>query len=103
MNKCYSNKVSDHRHFADVTQHSVLLHTTVLLIIVLGSYFILCFVFQVSLTLEEKQRLAKEQEQAAKLRNQQPLAPQSIRPATTSTNTQVNQTVQWIFVYFFLP
>ncbi|MCJ8743213.1 hypothetical protein PDJAM_G00091110 [Pangasius djambal] len=43
---------------------------------------------RVSLTLEEKQRLAKEQEQAAKLRNQQPLAPQSIKPATTSTTTQ---------------
>lgn len=41
-----------------------------------------------SLTLEEKQRLAKEQEQAAKLRNQQPLAPQTVKPATT-TNTQV--------------
>lgn len=37
-----------------------------------------------SLTLEEKQRLAKEQEQAAKLRNQQPLAPQSIKPAHNS-------------------
>lgn len=43
---------------------------------------------RVSLTLEEKQRLAKEQEQAAKLRNQQPLAPQSIKSATTSTSTQ---------------
>uniref|UniRef100_A0AAQ4RJY5 Protein kinase domain-containing protein n=1 Tax=Gasterosteus aculeatus aculeatus TaxID=481459 RepID=A0AAQ4RJY5_GASAC len=32
----------------------------------------------------EKQRLAKEQEQAAKLRNQQPLAPQSIKPAHNS-------------------
>lgn len=41
-----------------------------------------------SLTLEEKQRLAKEQEQAAKLRNQQPLAPQTIKPPT-STNTKV--------------
>ena len=41
-----------------------------------------------SLTLEEKQRLAKEQEQAVKLRNQQPLAPQSIKPANTS-NTKV--------------
>ncbi|XP_056116404.1 SCY1-like protein 2 [Rhinichthys klamathensis goyatoka] len=39
---------------------------------------------RVSLTLEEKQRLAKEQEQAAKLRSQQPLAPQSIKPATTT-------------------
>uniref|UniRef100_A0A8C0Y5P8 SCY1 like pseudokinase 2 n=1 Tax=Cyprinus carpio carpio TaxID=630221 RepID=A0A8C0Y5P8_CYPCA len=39
---------------------------------------------QVSLTLEEKQRLAKEQEQAAKLRSQQPLAPQSVKPATTT-------------------
>uniref|UniRef100_A0A3B3D6B5 SCY1 like pseudokinase 2 n=1 Tax=Oryzias melastigma TaxID=30732 RepID=A0A3B3D6B5_ORYME len=34
---------------------------------------------QVSLTLEEKQRLAKEQEQAAKLRSQQPLAPQAVK------------------------
>ncbi|KAF5907975.1 SCY1-like protein 2 isoform X2, partial [Clarias magur] len=40
---------------------------------------------RVSLTLEEKQRLAKEQEQAAKLRNQQPLAPQSIKPTTSTT------------------
>ncbi|KAI7792012.1 putative SCY1-like protein 2 [Triplophysa rosa] len=40
---------------------------------------------RVSLTLEEKQRLAKEQEQAAKLRSQQPLAPQSVKPATTTT------------------
>lgn len=39
---------------------------------------------RMSLTLEEKQRLAKEQEQAAKLRNQQPLAPQSVKPASTS-------------------
>ncbi|XP_042367403.1 SCY1-like protein 2 isoform X2 [Plectropomus leopardus] len=42
---------------------------------------------RMSLTLEEKQRLAKEQEQAAKLRNQQPLAPQSVKPANT-TNTK---------------
>ncbi|XP_049616694.1 SCY1-like protein 2 isoform X1 [Syngnathus scovelli] len=42
---------------------------------------------RMSLTLEEKQRLAKEQEQAAKLRSQQPLAPQSIKP-TTSANSQ---------------
>ncbi|XP_061922804.1 SCY1-like protein 2 isoform X3 [Entelurus aequoreus] len=42
---------------------------------------------RMSLTLEEKQRLAKEQEQAAKLRSQQPLAPQSIKPPA-STNSQ---------------
>uniref|UniRef100_A0A1A8I267 SCY1-like 2 n=1 Tax=Nothobranchius kuhntae TaxID=321403 RepID=A0A1A8I267_NOTKU len=42
---------------------------------------------RMSLTLEEKQRLAKEQEQAAKLRSQQPLAPQSIKPAA-NTNSQ---------------
>ncbi|XP_077566172.1 SCY1-like protein 2 [Stigmatopora nigra] len=42
---------------------------------------------RMSLTLEEKQRLAKEQEQAAKLRSQQPLAPQTIK-ATTSTNSK---------------
>ncbi|XP_029969704.1 SCY1-like protein 2 isoform X2 [Salarias fasciatus] len=42
---------------------------------------------RMSLTLEEKQRLAKEQEQAAKLRNQQPLAPQTVKPASSS-NTQ---------------
>ncbi|XP_072311198.1 SCY1-like protein 2 [Eucyclogobius newberryi] len=41
---------------------------------------------RMSLTLEEKQRLAKEQEQAAKLRSQQPLAPQSIKPASTSSS-----------------
>ncbi|CAL8242441.1 unnamed protein product [Merluccius merluccius] len=43
---------------------------------------------RVSLTLEEKQRLAKEQEQASKLRNQQPLAPQAIKPAATSTQAK---------------
>ncbi|XP_052348506.1 SCY1-like protein 2 isoform X2 [Oncorhynchus keta] len=43
---------------------------------------------QMSLTLEEKQRLAKEQEQAAKLRNQPALAPQSIKPATPSTQAK---------------
>lgn len=43
---------------------------------------------RVSLTLEEKQRLAKEQEQASKLRNQQPLQPQSVKPATTTTKTK---------------
>ncbi|XP_028810729.1 SCY1-like protein 2 isoform X2 [Denticeps clupeoides] len=43
---------------------------------------------RVSLTLEEKQRLAKEQEQAAKLRNQQPLAPQSVKPPATNTQTK---------------
>lgn len=43
---------------------------------------------QMSLTLEEKQRLAKEQEQAAKLRNQQPLAPQAVKLASSS-NTKV--------------
>ncbi|XP_005930276.1 SCY1-like protein 2 isoform X1 [Haplochromis burtoni] len=43
---------------------------------------------RVSLTLEEKQRLAKEQEQAAKLRNQQPLAPQTIKAATAGSNSQ---------------
>ncbi|XP_061618411.1 SCY1-like protein 2 [Phyllopteryx taeniolatus] len=42
---------------------------------------------RMSLTLEEKQRLAKEQEQAAKLRSQQPLAPQSIKP-TASANSK---------------
>lgn len=41
-----------------------------------------------SLTLEEKQRLAKEQEQAAKLRNQQPLAPQAAKKSGAS-NAQV--------------
>lgn len=44
---------------------------------------------QMSLTLEEKQRLAKEQEQAAKLRSQQPLAPQTVK-APATTNTQVS-------------
>uniref|UniRef100_A0A8C5N8Q9 Protein kinase domain-containing protein n=1 Tax=Gouania willdenowi TaxID=441366 RepID=A0A8C5N8Q9_GOUWI len=39
----------------------------------------LYYVLQMSLTLEEKQRLAKEQEQAAKLRSQQPLAPQTVK------------------------
>ncbi|KAM4570357.1 SCY1-like protein 2 isoform 2-T2 [Odontesthes bonariensis] len=42
---------------------------------------------RMSLTLEEKQRLAKEQEQAAKLRSQQPLAPLTIKPAA-SANAQ---------------
>ncbi|XP_063072861.1 SCY1-like protein 2 [Engraulis encrasicolus] len=43
---------------------------------------------RVSLTLEEKQRLAKEQEQASKLRNQQPLEPQSVKPAAPITKTK---------------
>ncbi|XP_028305534.1 SCY1-like protein 2 isoform X2 [Gouania willdenowi] len=43
---------------------------------------------RMSLTLEEKQRLAKEQEQAAKLRSQQPLAPQTVKAASTN-NTQM--------------
>uniref|UniRef100_A0A3B4DDP3 Protein kinase domain-containing protein n=1 Tax=Pygocentrus nattereri TaxID=42514 RepID=A0A3B4DDP3_PYGNA len=57
---------------------------------ILALLFILCVcVFlKVSLTLEEKQRLAKEQEQAAKLRSQQPLAPQSVKPATTTTQAK---------------
>lgn len=50
-------------------------------------YCSLCLVVtQMSLTLEEKQRLAKEQEQAAKLRSQQPLAPQTIKPPSTSSS-----------------
>ncbi|XP_061570186.1 SCY1-like protein 2 isoform X2 [Cololabis saira] len=39
---------------------------------------------RMSLTLEEKQRLAKEQEQAAKLRSQQPLAPQTVKPSNNA-------------------
>ncbi|XP_018603125.1 SCY1-like protein 2 isoform X2 [Scleropages formosus] len=42
---------------------------------------------RVSLTMEEKQRLAREQEQAAKLRSQQPLAPQTVK-LTPNTTTQ---------------
>lgn len=49
---------------------------------------------QMSLTLEEKQRLAKEQEQAAKLRSQQPLAPQAVKPASNS-NTKVTLQHVW--------
>uniref|UniRef100_A0A8P4KK64 SCY1 like pseudokinase 2 n=1 Tax=Dicentrarchus labrax TaxID=13489 RepID=A0A8P4KK64_DICLA len=45
---------------------------------------------QMSLTLEEKQRLAKEQEQAAKLRSQQPLAPQTIKPTKDLTSSLLN-------------
>ncbi|XP_066561589.1 SCY1-like protein 2 [Amia ocellicauda] len=41
-----------------------------------------------SLTLEEKQRLAKEQEQAAKLRTQQPLAPQNVKPTASAKQTK---------------
>uniref|UniRef100_A0A8C9QZR0 SCY1 like pseudokinase 2 n=1 Tax=Scleropages formosus TaxID=113540 RepID=A0A8C9QZR0_SCLFO len=49
---------------------------------------VLCvFSPQVSLTMEEKQRLAREQEQAAKLRSQQPLAPQTVK-LTPNTTTQ---------------
>ncbi|XP_053717705.1 SCY1-like protein 2 isoform X1 [Synchiropus splendidus] len=43
---------------------------------------------RMSLTLEEKQRLAKEQEQAAKLRSQQPLAPQAMKAGNSGTATQ---------------
>ncbi|XP_061108574.1 SCY1-like protein 2 [Conger conger] len=39
---------------------------------------------RVSLTLEEKQRLAKEQEQAAKLRTQQPLTPNVMKAAAST-------------------
>lgn len=39
---------------------------------------------RVSLTLEEKQRLAKEQEQAAKLRSQQPLTPNVMKSASST-------------------
>lgn len=52
---------------------------------------------RVSLTLEEKQRLAKEQEQAAKLRNQQPLAPQTIKPATAASNSQTKDLTSSLF------
>uniref|UniRef100_A0A7N6B1M0 Protein kinase domain-containing protein n=1 Tax=Anabas testudineus TaxID=64144 RepID=A0A7N6B1M0_ANATE len=45
------------------------------------------YLLQYTFLWEEKQRLAKEQEQAAKLRNQQPLAPQAIKTAS-ATNTQ---------------
>ncbi|XP_051886064.1 SCY1-like protein 2 isoform X2 [Pristis pectinata] len=41
-----------------------------------------------SLTLEEKQRLAKEQEQAQKLRNQQPLAPKAVKVSAPSSQTK---------------
>lgn len=56
---------------------------------------------QMSLTLEEKQQLAKEQEQAAKLRSQQPLAPQTIKPAASS-NTQVNRLRSFVLFCFLL-
>lgn len=49
---------------------------------------------QMSLTLEEKQRLAKEQEQAAKLRNQQPLAPQTVRPASANNSKVTPENVR---------
>ncbi|XP_064417932.1 SCY1-like protein 2 [Latimeria chalumnae] len=41
-----------------------------------------------SLTLEEKQKLAKEQEQAQKLRNQQPLMPKSVTPTAPVKQTK---------------
>ncbi|XP_035281447.1 SCY1-like protein 2 isoform X1 [Anguilla anguilla] len=43
---------------------------------------------RVSLTLEEKQRLAKEQEQAAKLRTQQPLTPNVMKAATSTSQAK---------------
>lgn len=51
-----------------------------------------------SLTLEEKQRLAKEQEQAAKLRSQQPLAPQAVTPAS-GTNTKVTPAFHLVCIW----
>lgn len=42
--------------------------------------FFVLFCFKASLTLEEKQKLAKEQEQAQKLKSQQPLKPQVHTP-----------------------
>lgn len=41
-----------------------------------------------SLTLEEKQRVAKDQEQAQKLRNQQPLAPKAVKVSTPSSQAK---------------
>ncbi|XP_078273256.1 SCY1-like protein 2 isoform X2 [Rhinoraja longicauda] len=41
-----------------------------------------------SLTLEEKQRMANEQDQAQKLRNQQPLAPKAAKVSTPSSQTK---------------
>ncbi|XP_032893834.1 SCY1-like protein 2 isoform X2 [Amblyraja radiata] len=41
-----------------------------------------------SLTLEEKQRVAKDQEQAQKLRNQQPLAPKAVKVSNPSSQTK---------------
>ncbi|KAL4658400.1 SCY1-like protein 2 isoform X3 [Arapaima gigas] len=53
-----------------------------------GSSTITSQLSRVSLTMEEKQRLAREQEQAAKLRSQQPLTPQSVKPIPTATQTK---------------
>lgn len=60
-------------------------HFTIVQLVPYASSFVH---LKMSLTLEEKQRLAKEQEQAAKLRNQQPLAPQAAKQSAAS-NTQV--------------
>lgn len=50
----------------------------------MGEFCFVLLCFKVSLTLEEKQKLAKEQEQAQKLKSQQPLKPQVHTPIAPS-------------------
>lgn len=49
-----------------------------------------CCCFKASLTLEEKQKLAKEQEQAQKLKSQQPLKPQVHTPIAPVKQVRVH-------------
>lgn len=48
------------------------------------------FCFEASLTLEEKQKLAKEQEQAQKLKSQQPLKPQVHTPVAPVKQVRIH-------------
>lgn len=52
--------------------------------------FFVLFCFKASLTLEEKQKLAKEQEQAQKLKSQQPLKPQVHTPIAPVKQVRVH-------------
>ena len=54
------------------------------------NFFLLLFCFKASLTLEEKQKLAKEQEQAQKLKSQQPLKPQVHTPIAPVKQVRVH-------------
>ena len=65
--------------------------------------FLVLFCFKASLTLEEKQKLAKEQEQAQKLKSQQPLKPQVHTPVAPVKQVRVHFfcIIQAYYTFFF--